>query len=140
MNARYALNAANARWGSLYDALYGTDAIPSTDGAEAGSAYNPVRGAKVIAFGRQFLDESAPLATGSHADAVAYVVEGSTLKVTLANGTETTLADQSQFAGFTGKLLTLNPCYSLTTAYILIFNLIAILRSARLIKRALAIL
>ncbi|MBK8452401.1 MAG: malate synthase G [Thiofilum sp.] len=103
MNARYALNAANARWGSLYDALYGTDAIPSTDGAEAGSAYNPVRGAKVIAFGRQFLDESAPLATGSHADAVAYVVEGSTLKVTLANGTETTLADQSQFAGFTGE-------------------------------------
>lgn len=102
MNARYALNAANARWGSLYDALYGTDAIPSTDGAEAGSAYNPVRGAKVIAFGRQFLDESAPLATGSHADATAYVVEGSTLKVTLANGTETTLADQSQFAGFTG--------------------------------------
>lgn len=102
MNARYALNAANARWGSLYDALYGTDAIPYTDGAEAGSNYNPVRGAKVIAFGRQFLDESAPLASGSHADATAYVVEGSTLKVTLANGTETTLADQSQFAGFTG--------------------------------------
>jgi malate synthase len=103
MNARYALNAANARWGSLYDALYGTDAIPYTDGAEAGSTYNPVRGAKVIAFGRQFLNESAPLATGSHADATAYVVEGSTLKVTLENGTETTLAETSQFAGFTGE-------------------------------------
>ena len=102
MNARYALNAANARWGSLYDALYGTDAIPSTDGAEAGSAYNPVRGAKVIAFGRQFLDDSAPLASGSHANATAYVGNGSTVKVTLSESTETTLADQSQFAGFTG--------------------------------------
>ncbi|WP_020558259.1 malate synthase G [Thiofilum flexile] len=103
MNARYALNAANARWGSLYDALYGTDAIPYTDGAEAGATYNPIRGAKVIAFGRQFLDEAAPLATGSHVDATAYSVEGSTLKIKLENGTETTLAEPSQFAGFTGE-------------------------------------
>ncbi|HCB1212016.1 TPA: malate synthase, partial [Klebsiella pneumoniae] len=71
MNARYALNAVNARWGSLYDALYGTNAIPDTDGAQRGGGYNAVRGAKVIAFGRQFLNDTIPLAQGSHDQATS---------------------------------------------------------------------
>ncbi|WP_246792136.1 malate synthase G [Burkholderia perseverans] len=100
-NPRYALNAANARWGSLYDALYGTDAIPDTDGAERGKAYNPKRGALVVAFARRVLDEAAPLAQGSHADATRYAVEGGKLVVTLANGS-TQLKDPAQFIGHQG--------------------------------------
>ncbi|MEN2738889.1 malate synthase G [Microbacterium sp. X-17] len=102
LNARFAVNAANARWGSLYDALYGTDAISEDDGRERAGAYNAVRGAAVIARGRQLLDLAAPLAQGSHADARGYRVEGGALVVTLDGGAETGLADASGFAGFTG--------------------------------------
>ena len=102
-NARYALNAANARWGSLYDALYGTDAIPEDGGAERGGGYNAVRGARVIAHARQFLDDVAPLAAGSHANAAAYGVAGGALAVTLGDGSVTGLADPSKLAGYTGQ-------------------------------------
>ncbi|SEG82005.1 malate synthase G [Marinobacterium lutimaris] len=102
MNARYALNAANARWGSLYNALYGTDAISNEGGAEAGSAYNPVRGAKVIAFARKFLDDYAPLEQGSHKDSTAYSINNGKLAVTLADGSESGLKDPSQLIGFNG--------------------------------------
>jgi malate synthase len=102
-NARYALNAANARWGSLYDALYGTDAIPDSDGAGRGQGYNPVRGAKVIAFGRDFLDRSAPLAGASHTDAQAYAVDQGKLSVTLRDGRQVGLAEPGQLRGYQGE-------------------------------------
>ena len=102
-NPRYALNAANARWGSLYDALYGTDVIPEDDGCERTAEYNPVRGARVIARSREFLDAAAPLAGGSHADATAYAVAHGALSVTLKDGGTTGLKDASKFAGFRGN-------------------------------------
>ena len=102
LNARYALNAANARWGSLYDALYGTDAIPEDGGAEKGAGYNPARGAKVIAFARQFLDQSAPLAGASHQDAAGYAIVDGQLAVKLANGGSAALANPAQLVGYQG--------------------------------------
>ena len=102
LNARFALNAANARWGSLYDALYGTDAISEKDGAERGSGYNKVRGDKVIAYARKFLDGAVPLSSGSYANATGFKVEDGQLLVALPEES-TGLADPSQFAGYTGE-------------------------------------
>ena len=102
MNARYALNAANARWGSLYDALYGTDAISEEGGAQRAGGYNAVRGSKVIAWARDFLDTSAPLARGSHLHAMGYRIEDGALAATLNDGSTVGLADPAQLAGFRG--------------------------------------
>ena len=102
LNARYALNAANSRWGSLYDALYGTDAIPETDGADKGKGYNPVRGAKVIAYARHVLDRTVPLKKGSHVDATGYALSGGRLIVTLAGGKTSELKSARQLVGYQG--------------------------------------
>ena len=101
LNARYALNAANARWGSLYDALYGTDAIPETDGADKGTRYNPIRGAKVIGFAREVLDQAAPLDNGSHKMATRYTVQNGQLHIALQSSS-TLLADPTIFVGYRG--------------------------------------
>ena len=103
MNGRYALNAANARWGSLYDALYGTDAIAEDDGAERGPGYNPVRGDKVIAFARNFLNQSIPLQQGDHTQVEAYRVQDGQLQVTLLSGQTTGLQNPALFAGYQGN-------------------------------------
>jgi malate synthase len=115
LNARFALNAANARWGSLYDALYGTDVISEDDGAEKGTGYNPVRGDKVIAYARRFLDGAVPLASGAWKDATGIKIEDGQLIITLGDGlsegvdssrerSSVGLAAPEQFVGYTGKL------------------------------------
>jgi malate synthase len=101
-NARYALNASNARWGSLYDALYGTDVIPEDGGCEKGAGYNPARGKAVMNYAGDVLDQAVPLAGASHKDAVAYRLTGQSLAVTLAGGGETGLAKPEDFAGYLG--------------------------------------
>lgn len=103
-NARYALNAANARWGSLYDALYGTDAIAEADGCEKGGGYNPKRGAKVIEYARYVLDRCVPLKSGSHIDSTAYRVVDNALAVTLKDGRTVGLKNPAQFVGFQGEM------------------------------------
>jgi malate synthase len=103
LNARFALNASNARWGSLYDALYGTDVIPESDGAEKGTSYNRVRGDKVIAYARKFLDEAVPLSSGSWSDATGLSLEEGHLKVATADGS-VDLASPEKFIGYTGDL------------------------------------
>ncbi|ASP39998.1 malate synthase G [Bacterioplanes sanyensis] len=105
MNARFALNAANARWGSLYDALYGTNVISEDDGAEKGQGYNPQRGNKVIAYARDFLNQAAPLVSGSHVDSVAYRIVDGHLQVSLADGTNVGLQDPQQLQGYQGEEL-----------------------------------
>jgi malate synthase len=104
LNARFALNAANARWGSLYDALYGTDVIPETDGAEKGTSYNRVRGDKVIAYARTFLDEAVPLASGSWSDITGLTIVDGQLELSTADGSSTGLANPEKFVGYTGEL------------------------------------
>ncbi len=105
MNARFSLNAANARWGSLYDALYGTDVIGDDNGAKQTKEYNPVRGRRVQAYARRFLDEALPLTSGSHINAVKYHIENKTFIVTLLSGEKVRLVDTEQFVGFTGSIL-----------------------------------
>ncbi len=102
MNARFALNAANARWGSLYDALYGTNVISEEGGAEKGPGYNPVRGDKVIAYARAFLDQAAPLTQGSHVDSTAYAIVDGALQVNLKDGSSVGLKEANKLLGFTG--------------------------------------
>ncbi|MGK2881224.1 MAG: malate synthase G [Mycobacterium sp.] len=103
LNARFALNAANARWGSLYDALYGTDVISEEGGADKGSSYNTIRGAKVIGYARAFLDGAAPLASGSWSDATGVKIDDGAVEITLGDCT-TPLASPEQFVGYTGEL------------------------------------
>ncbi len=104
MNARYALNAANARWGSLYDALYGTDAISDSGGAEKQSGFNPLRGEKVIAWAKSFLDKAAPLKDASHGNAVSYQINEGKLVVTLDSGVRVNLSSDAEFLGYRGDL------------------------------------
>jgi malate synthase len=111
MNARFALNAANARWGSLYDALYGTDMISEEGGASRAGAYNPVRGDKVIEFSKKFLDENFAIIDASFDDVNSFVVSDGLLQIGLTNGTRTSLKNNDQFLGFQGSAKSLQEFY-----------------------------
>ena len=102
MNARFSLNAANARWGSLYDALYGTDMISEEGGAERSGPYNPARGDKVIEFSKDFLDESVPLQSGNYKDVTGFKVENGDLVIAFSDQSSGSLSDKSQFIGYKG--------------------------------------
>ena len=102
MNARFSLNAANARWGSLYDALYGTDMISEDDGADRGGAYNPVRGDKVIDFSKNFLNDYLPLTEGKYQDVVSFQISNGDLEISLSDQSKTSLKNDSAFVGFKG--------------------------------------
>ncbi len=104
MNARFALNAANARWGSLYDALYGTDMISEEDGAERGGAYNEVRGDKVIEFSKDFLNENFPLSSGTYQEIAAFQISDNNLEITLKDQSKVTLEDNDKFEGYSGDV------------------------------------
>jgi malate synthase len=104
MNARFALNAANARWGSLYDALYGTDMISEDGGAERGGAYNPVRGEKVIEFSKNFMNDNFPLSKGTYQEIAAFQIADGNLEITLKDQTKVTLADNDKFLGYSGNV------------------------------------
>ncbi len=104
MNARFALNAANARWGSLYDALYGTDMISEDGGADRGGAYNPVRGDKVIEFSKNFMNENFPLSNGSYQEIAAFQINDGNLEITLKDQTKVSLAEADKFAGYSGDV------------------------------------
>ena len=104
MNARFALNAANARWGSLYDALYGTDMISEDGGAERGGAYNPVRGDKVIEFSKNFMNKNFPLSNGTYQEIAAFQIADGNLEITLKDQTKVTLADNDKFVGYSGDV------------------------------------
>ena len=103
-NARYALNAANARWGSLYDALYGTDAVSEENNAEKTNSYNPIRGQKVVNFSKEFLDKNFPLKKGSHKESISYNIKNDSLSVTLNNNYVTELKDENQYVGYQGLI------------------------------------
>src|SRR5690625_3156862 len=103
-NPRYAINAANARWGSLYDAFYGTDIIPEDEGAEKGATYNPIRGKRVIEKSKAFLDKSVPLKNGYYKDIIKFSIKDEKLVVTFIDGSETTLNNEDQFIGFNGEI------------------------------------